>query len=469
MPAALRLVNLVVLRVKMPASAHVSRAQEKLDIILGQVTSLRARLNWLALQHGLYLVLAIGITVAAVVFAGAMLLSPLQFLGVAGAVALLGASALWTTLRSALRRRSNAQRAAALADERAGLKGRLTTIVQTLSSRRHGALWAYLIEDALAHRDEFVPARVERRRIARSWWTPLAALAVAALLIPIAWTRQNLKIASNMGTPDITVDLDDLHLRPAEPGDSNGLQVQADPATMARLREKLAREGVTTGQGDSGKFGGLLDRARNLAGDVQSKLRGDSRPRQRLTLKLADNEAGLDPSDHRGPDARRNSHRGEQAGQFKRDNPGEDEPALPSIDDALREPDAQGNPGENGENGQDSSTRGKSLSGADDSSQSAQNDEQRGEQSYNGGAVHGIGADPDSLFGEASKSKMSAEGFEIAIEARPVEQGAKGAGQAYLPPKVHTPLNAHQQPDEPIPRAAVPPDDRITIQRVFER
>ena len=125
LPAALRLVNLSVSRVKMPASAHLSRAQEKLDTILGQVTSLRARLNWLALQHGLYLVLAIGITVAAAVFAGAMLLTPLEFLGVAGAMTLLGVSALWATLRSALRRRSNAQRAAALADERAGLKGQI--------------------------------------------------------------------------------------------------------------------------------------------------------------------------------------------------------------------------------------------------------------------------------------------------------------------------------------------------------
>ena len=43
------------------------------------------------------------------------------------------------------------------------------------------------------------------------------------------------------------------------------------------------------------------------------------------------------------------------------------------------------------------------------------------------------------------------------------------AGQAYLPPKVHTPLNTHQEPDEPIARAAVPPDDRTTIERVFER
>src|SRR5215467_2518843 len=91
----------------MPASAHLSRAQEKLDIILGQVTSLRARLNWLALQHGLYLVVAIGITVAAVVFAGAMLLSPIQFLGVAGAVVLLGVFALWMTDRKSTRLNSS--------------------------------------------------------------------------------------------------------------------------------------------------------------------------------------------------------------------------------------------------------------------------------------------------------------------------------------------------------------------------
>ena len=454
----------------MPVSVHGPRAQEKLDIILGQVTSLRSRLNWLAAQHALYVVAAIAIAASAIFFAGAILLSPMQFLVVGILTAIISLYSLVMAVRSAWRRRSNAVRAAGLADERAGLKGRLITIVQTVSFSRHGALWSYLVEDALSHREEFVPRQIERRRVAGSWWAPVAAMALAAVLIPLARSHRAVKVASVPGDTDMTVDLDDLHLRPAEPGDTNGLQVQADSATMARLREKLAREGGAATQGEGGKFGGLLDRARDLADNVQSKLRGDSRQKQRLTLKLADNDAGLDPSNPRGPGINHKTRHGDTAGQFKRDNPADDEATLPPIDDSLREPDAQPSAGENGEGGTDSGAKGNSLSADNDANHAGPDDQvARGEQSYNGGSVHGIGADPDSLFGEASKSKMSAEGFEIAIEARQVDQGAKGAGQAYLPPKVHTPLNAHQEPDEPIARAAVPPDDRTTIQRVFER
>ena len=95
--------------------------------------------------------------------------------------------------------------------------------------------------------------------------------------------------------------------------------------------------------------------------------------------------------------------------------------------------------------------------------------DQNGDAGSNGGAAHGIGADPDSLFGAPTQAKLGTEGFEIAIEARPVDKGAKGAGQAYVPPKVRTPLAANQQPDEPVGRASVPPEDRATIKRVFER
>ena len=454
----------------MPLSAHGPRAQEKLDIILGQVTGLRSRLNWLAAQHVVYLVLAVAIAGGAIFFAGAILLSPMQFLVVGIVTAIVALYSLATALRSGWRRRSNAARAAALADERAGLKGRLLTIVQTVSFGRHSALWSYLVEDALSHREEFVPRQVERRRIARSWWAPIVAVALATVLIPLARSHHQLKQAAAAGESDMTVDLDDLHLRPAEPGDNTGLQVRADSATMARLREKLAREGEAAAKGDGGKFSGLLNRARDLADSMQSKLRGDSRQKQRLTLKLADNDAGLDPSNPRGPNLNRKTKHGDQAGQFKRDSPAEDEASLPPIDDSLREPDAEPSAGENAEGGADSAAKGKSMNADNDPSHNgADDDVARSDQSYNGGAVHGIGADPDSLFGEAANSKMSSEGFEIAIEARPIDQGVKGAGQAYLPPKVHTPLNTNQEPDEPIARAAVPPDDRTTIERVFER
>ena len=53
--------------------------------------------------------------------------------------------------------------------------------------------------------------------------------------------------------------------------------------------------------------------------------------------------------------------------------------------------------------------------------------------------------------------------------ARSEDKGPKAAGHAYLPPKVRTPLNSSQHPDEPIARASVPEEDRAAIKKVFER
>ncbi len=65
--------------------------------------------------------------------------------------------------------------------------------------------------------------------------------------------------------------------------------------------------------------------------------------------------------------------------------------------------------------------------------------------------------------------KLSGQGFEISIDARSEIKGPKAAGHAYLPPKVRTPLNSSQHPDEPIARASVPEEDRAAIKKVFER
>ena len=112
---------------------------------------------------------------------------------------------------------------------------------------------------------------------------------------------------------------------------------------------------------------------------------------------------------------------------------------------------------------------GKDNPGNQDNSATDRRIQQSGENGSNGGETHGIGADPDSLFGAPAVSKLGSEGFEIAIEARPVDHGAKGAGHAYVPPKVRAPLSLNQEPDEPVARAAVPAEDRTTIRRVFER
>ena len=131
--------------------------------------------------------------------------------------------------------RSSATHAAAIADDRAELKGRLSTIVALAGVETRGPLWSYLVEDTLGHHDEFAASKIERRRVSRGIYPLAGALVLAALAFPISKIRRAPQIIPGNGQDDLTVDLDDLHLRPADPGDESGMQVTADPATMRRL------------------------------------------------------------------------------------------------------------------------------------------------------------------------------------------------------------------------------------------
>jgi hypothetical protein len=444
------------------------RADEKLGRILGRVGAVRTRLNSLALQHAIFYTLAIAIASAAVIFAGAYLLSPLIFLVGGSAIVIIAAIGIASAVSAGWRMRTSAMHAAAVADDRAELKGRLSTIVALKDSETHGSLWAYLVEDTLGHDDEFAASKIERRRVSRGIYPLAGALVLAALAFPISKIKRAPQIIPGSGQDDLTVDLDDLHLRPADPGDESGMQVTADAATMRRLEEKLAREGARGGDVNGNSLNSLMNRARDMAGNLQNKLTGQQQAasKQHLNLRLAD--AGRDQDQNeirRAPDARKNRH-GDVAGQFKQDQPKSGEVDLPREDDS-RQPNSQPSPGGTGEAGVESNA-GKDNPNKDDSA-TDRSIQQSGENSSNGGEAHGIGADPDSLFGAPATSKLGTEGFEIAIEARPVDHGAKGAGHAYVPPKVRTPLSLNQEPDEPVARAAVPADDRATIKRVFER
>ena len=443
------------------------RADEKLGRILGRVGAVRTRLNSLALQHAIFYTLAIAIAAGATIFAGAYLLSPLMFLVGGSALVIIAAFGIASAVKAGWRMRTSAPHAAAVADDRAELKGRLSTIVALKDSETHGSLWAYLVEDTLGHDDKFAASKIERRRVSRGIYPLAAALVLAALAFPISKIKRAPQIIPGSGQDDLTVDLDDLHLRPADPGDESGMQVTADAKTMRRLEEKLAREGARGGDVNGNSLNSLMNRARDMAGNLQNKLTGQQAPsKQHLNLRLAD--AGRDQDQNeirRAPDARKNRH-GEVAGQFKQDQPKSNEIELPREDDS-RQPNSQPSPGGNGEAGVESNA-GKDNPNKDDSA-SDRSIQQSGENSSNGGEAHGIGADPDSLFGAPATSKLGSEGFEIAIEARPVDHGAKSAGHAYVPPKVRTPLSLNQEPDEPVARAAVPADDRATIKRVFER
>ena len=439
---------------------------EKLGLILGRVRSVRWRLNSLAAQHATLYTLAIVIAASATIYAAAYLLSPLSFLVFTPLISILAALGTMSAIRAGWRMRASAVRAAAIADDRAELKGRLSTIVALAHQPNHGTLWSYLVEDTLGYRDEFAPARIERRRISRAIYPFAAAIVLALLALPISHLRHKPLIAPD-SVSDLTVDLDDLHLRAAEPGDESGMQVNADPETMRRLQEKFSRENPNGADATGNSLNQLVNRARDMAGHFQSKLTGQQPPsKQRLNLRLAD--AGADRQQNaigRAPDPKKNHH-GDVAGQFKQDQPHSNALNLPPQDDSRKE-NKWPMPNRNGDNGTELG------SGKDNpTNQDAAIDrsiQQGAENGSNGGEGHGIGADPDSLFGAPAASKLGTEGFEIAIEARPIDHGAKGAGHAYVPPKVRTPLNVNQQPDEPVARAAVPAEDRTTIKRVFER
>ena len=439
---------------------------EKLGLILGRVRSVRRRLNSLAAQHATLYTLAIVIAASAAIYAAAYLLSPLAFLIFTPLISILAALGTMSAIRAGWRMRASAVRAAAIADDRAELKGRLSTIVALAHQPNHGTLWSYLVEDTLGYRDEFAPARIERRRISRAIYPFAAAIVLALLALPISHLRHKPLIAPD-SVSDLTVDLDDLHLRAAEPGDESGMQVNADPETMRRLQEKFSRENPNGADATGNSLNQLVNRARDMAGHFQSKLTGQQPPsKQRLNLRLAD--AGADRQQNpigRAPDPKKNHH-GDVAGQFKQDQPHSNALNLPPQDDSRKE-NKWPMPNRNGDNGTELG------SGKDNpTNQDAAIDrsiQQGAENGSNGGEGHGIGADPDSLFGAPAASKLGTEGFEIAIEARPIDHGAKGAGHAYVPPKVRTPLNVNQQPDEPVARAAVPAEDRTTIKRVFER
>src|SRR3984957_11946003 len=444
------------------------RADEKLGQILRRVGSVRTRLNSLAWQHAIFYSLAIAIAAGAAVFAMAYLLSPLAFFIGGSVLALLAVIGIASAVSAGWRMRKSPVNAAAIADDRAELKGRLSTIVALKDVGARGPLWSYLVEDTLGHHDEFSASKIERRRVSRAIYPLAGALVLAALAFPISKIRRAPVITPGNGQDDLTVDLDDLHLRPAEPGDESGMQVTADPATMRRLEDKLAREGAGGADASGNSLNSLMNRARDMAGNFQNKLTGQqAASKQRLNLRLADAGRDQDQNEiHRAPDAQKNRH-GEVAGQFKQDQPKSNhEFDLPPEDDS-RQPKSQPSPGGRGAAGVESNA-GLDNPNKDDSAPD-RSIQQSGENSSNGGEAHGIGADPDSLFGAPATSKLGNEGFEIAIEAPPIYHGAKGPGHAYVPPKVRTPLSMNQEPDEPVVRAAVPADDRTTIKRVFER
>ncbi len=238
---------------------------------------------------------------------------------------------------------------------------------------------------------------------------------------------------------------------------------------MRRLEDKLAAEGAAgNGKSSDTPMDKMMNHAKNLAGRLQDKLTGRATQRPRLTLKLADNSQ--DAEFARKTRLRPSSIRIARAKMPTRTSSMR-KPAT--ILDHCRTTASPKAPRQQNESqlvaAATRPARRQQRKTARDNSTDKSADQVSSDSSSNGGSAHGIGADPDTLFGATADPKMGGQGFEISIDARSETKGPKAAGHAYLPPKVRTPLNATQHPDEPIARASVPEEDRAAIKKVFER
>jgi hypothetical protein len=462
--------------VQISSPQKARRADEKLSLILGRIGSIRARLNSLAWQRGTFGALAWLIALGALILLAAYYLSPLPFLVLAMVLATLAIAGIANSIRVAWRLHVNRAGAASIADRRAELKGRLETIVEVSRNRNvvrlgHAPenllLWSYLIEDTLSRQEEFAPAKIEARRISRSIYAFLGALLIALATAPLIARVHTKPVPIPPGQDEVTMDLDDLHLRAADPDSDDGVEIHADARTMRRLEDKLAAEGAAgSGKSSDTPMDKMMNHAKDLAGRLQDKLTGRANQKARLTLKLADNSqdmASLEKHDL----PKLNPHRqGEDADAHFEHEKTTSDSSFPNADKMTTNDPEKNNVG--GGDVDESDTRQQHADAPDNPSDKS-SDQANGDQTSNGGFAHGVGADPDTLFGSPADPKMGGQGFEISIDARSEVKGPEAAGHAYLPPKVRTTLAGNQHPDEPIARSSVPEDDRLAIKKVFER
>src|SRR6266481_4587400 len=231
---------------KHPQQSGRPDADQKLGEVLGQVSAVRRRLNSLVFQRAAFLIGAVVIASAALTQIAAYRLTPGYFLIVAAVLAGAVLFGIPLLLAPAIRGYTRNPRAAEIAEQRTGLKGRLSTVL-SLSSRAHRyPLWPFLLEDTYSRREQFTPASVERRRFSKAIYFLAAALPLAAAALIVTISNPHLRLA-NIAPGEITVPLNDLEIRPSEPGDREGLQINADPATMARLQEKMANSTASNG------------------------------------------------------------------------------------------------------------------------------------------------------------------------------------------------------------------------------
>lgn len=441
--------------------AENRRDEQKLWLILFQLKGIRTRLNFIALQRWLFTTLVLLIGGSAMVFLSATFLGPLSFLVTAALIVLFALAAMVRVARSGLRQHANPVRAASIADDRAGLKGRLTTVLTMAGAPNPSHLWPYLVEDTYSLRKDFEPVRIQPRWLSRSIFALLAACLLALLMLPLAMLHRNRsQVAMRMGAGEVTADIGNLDIRPADPALEPNTEIYADPATLRSLADKLA---AAQHDGRDSGVSRWMNKARNLASDLQGALTGQQPSPPPLRLRLTDKGSGSAGGGQSGQSE-------QSAGQDKTNNPLA-RPLGKNPSGTTDQSPRTSVRGEEADRLAQSESGFAARPGANDANP-GRNDSQSitgNATDSGGGSTHGAGSDPGHLFGPPGSQPLGSDSFKITIDAEPSDESSAPGAPAYIPPKVRAPLNSNQYPDEPLARAAVPAADQTTIKRVFER
>ena len=449
----------------LPQSGRIE-PHEKLAVVLGQVARLRARLNSLVWQRAIFSSAALLLGAGALATIAAYDLTAGWFLGTVALLTVACAVIIPVECARALHSRVRSAEAARIADERAGLKGRVGTVVALAGRAHRYPLWSYVLEDTLSRRGEFTPAAVERRRLSRAIYALAAILPLVVVATWVALRPRTIRLATGGPAGELTVPLQDLQIRPADSGFAGqSVEAAADPATMAKLLEKAAQAGIPSNESGLSK---LVDRARDLASQLQDKItRRPPERAPRIKLRLAEelNEKQTGSENEQARNAEKPE--GPKGGQFDEPQPvPKGHEKLPPVEAAPEKENqlaAEGGPGSNRPEGARNRTTGRGELGGQDPTTGP------GDQQPGGGTLGSVGADPEHLFGEPDAPPGASDSFGIMINAHPSDRGAARGDRPYVPPKVRASLSQHQYPDEPLARSAVPPEERETIKRIFER
>lgn len=438
--------------------AEAIQHEQKLWLILFQIKAIRARLNSLAVQHGLFWTLALAIGAAAGIVGAALTLGPLTFFVIAMTLVVTACIGIFAVVRSAWRMRASPARAAAIADSRTDLKGRLAT-VHALATRGHQSfLWPYLVEDTYGARQSFEPSRVEPRWFSRSVWALIVALLLAGLVLDdslMSRIRGASIAASGSTIPEtVTADINNLDIRSADPALAPNAEIYADPATLKKLQDRIAQENAR-----NGGLSKLVDKARSFAGNLQGDIAGRPQNQPPVQMHLTDKSGQPDDgnaSREGNPPGAQADSRNRSASGAGQDNQG-DMANQPPPDGAV--PPSNGLAANSGVPGPQNPA--DTPNGQPPDSKLTDGEGQ--------GSDHGSGSDPSSLFGQPSAQELGSDNFKIAIDAEPSTEASGPGSPGYLPPRVRIPINPSQYPDEPLARGSIPAADQMTIKRVFER